>query len=94
MQEHAVAHAEQIEAFFTKIFAVVDPFDCEGIPEYFDSLIEGNPCVRQLAAALPSSHSKLCSFIYVRDSSSFVSWAWCILGKVRIWLSGSRGPQF
>src|SRR5580704_9973496 len=40
MQDHAFAHAEQIDAFFATVFAVIDPLHSEGIAERLDRLME------------------------------------------------------
>ena len=42
MQDHAFAHAEQIDAFFAMVIAVIDPLHSEGIAESLDRLVEGD----------------------------------------------------
>lgn len=42
MQDHAFAHAEQIDAFFTIVFALVDPLDPNEIAERLDGVVEAD----------------------------------------------------
>ena len=40
MEKNAFAHAQQINALFALVFAVVYPFDREGVAEYLDRVRE------------------------------------------------------
>jgi hypothetical protein len=42
MHNHAIAHAEQTEAFLAIGFSIVDPFDREWIAKCLDRSAEGN----------------------------------------------------
>jgi hypothetical protein len=38
MEDHAIAHAEQVDALFAIVFALADPLDPEWIAERLDRL--------------------------------------------------------
>jgi len=52
MEDHASAHAEQIDLFFAIVCAVINPFDCEGIAKRFDCLIESDAMIAPIGGNL------------------------------------------
>ena len=57
MQDHALAHASQVDAFLAVVLAIIEPLDGETIAERFDRITKGDAMIAPVAAALASSHS-------------------------------------
>ncbi len=52
MENHAVTHAKQVNAFFLEVFAVVDPFNEEMIVDRLNGLLESDAMVTPVCGSL------------------------------------------
>jgi hypothetical protein len=52
MKKHSVAHADQIDALFYVIFAIIDAFHRERIAEGQDSVVKADPVIAPIGRRL------------------------------------------
>ena len=52
MQEHPLAHAQQVDPFLAVILVIIEPFDSKTIAKRVDRFIEGNAMVAPVGASL------------------------------------------
>ena len=70
MQDHALAHAQQVDPLLAVILAVIDPLDREAIVERFDRIVEGDAMVAPVGGGLGITPSKFVVLDNVLISSS------------------------
>src|SRR5437868_5541312 len=58
MEDHALAHAQQVDPLLAVILAVIDPLDRETIAERFDRIVEGDAMVAPVGGSLGITPSK------------------------------------
>jgi len=59
VEDHALAHAQQVDPFLTVILAIVDPLDREAITKRFDRVLERDAMVAPVGGSLRGTPSKL-----------------------------------
>ncbi len=89
MQDHAFAHAEQIDAFFAMVFAVIDPLHSKGIAESLDRLLEGEAMRTPISGGLVIIPFESIFFHNVLVISSFVKYS-----TIEEWTSISRRTAY
>jgi hypothetical protein len=52
MQDHPLAHAQQVDSLLAVILAVIEPFDGEAIAECFDRVVERDAVVAPVGGSL------------------------------------------
>ena len=55
VEDHALAHAQQVNPFLTVILAIIDPLDREAIAERFDRVLERDAMVAPVSGNLPGT---------------------------------------
>jgi hypothetical protein len=59
VQDHAFAHAHQVDPFLTVILAIIDSLDREAITERLDRIMEGDAMVAPVCGGLRVAPPKL-----------------------------------
>jgi len=71
VQDHAIAHAQHVQALFAVSLALIDPLDRERVAERLDGFVEGNAVIAEILDRFRVAPLKTRILHKIRDTRSF-----------------------